>query len=81
MHDIAVTDTTNLNTWSRRRIQQRVDNSHFVATHISRPEPVQRVFVGDNEGYNLCEKATFFAGNEIPEDKLQVLNDKKHYMC
>jgi len=29
MHDIAMTDITNLNTWARRRIQQSVDNSHF----------------------------------------------------
>jgi len=55
MHDIAVTNTTNLNTWSRRRIQQRVDNLYFVATYISRPESVQILFVGDNEGCSLCE--------------------------
>jgi hypothetical protein len=55
MHDIAMTNTTNPNTWSRRHIQQRVDNSHFVATNISRPESVQILFVGDNEGYSLCE--------------------------
>jgi hypothetical protein len=55
MHDIAMTDTTNLNTWSKRGIQQRVDNSHFMATPISRPESVQILFVGDNEEYSLCE--------------------------
>lgn len=55
MHDIAMTDTTNLNTWSRRRIQQRVDNLHSVATYISRPASVQILFVGDNEGYSLRE--------------------------
>jgi hypothetical protein len=55
MHDIAMTNTTNLNTWSRRRIQQTVDNSHFVATYISRPEYMQILFMRDNEGYSLCE--------------------------
>ena len=55
VHDTSMTETAKLNTWSRRRIQQRIDKSHFVATYISRPESVHLLFVGGTEGYSLCE--------------------------